>query len=632
MRRVLAALLLAVVTAACTDSGSDRPERFATPGVHLVVDAADVRPQSVNSLTMGRPTSIAVTGTGEQERWLIADTGRARVFSIEPATGVVESMRTSTYTLALAAAPSGATYMSSAGSAYRVHLAEIGPVQSDDLELLDETVRVAGTGGVGTPTVGFAATNTALASISDIAATDSNLYLAHANSDGQDDVLRVNLATGVLDRMLTTTYPSGIAHDANGDVLVADATNGTVVRVSGGTVSTVVPASTIVDGVTLLPFDVALLADGTLVVSDYTTGRVVFAPDTAQPVSVWLSDKGSYARSLSAAGDAVVIVDPVWSRVHRVRRDGTIETFGGSATEEADLRSPWGLGVADDGRLLVAAWGSDEVLAVDIEGGELELLAGGKYGVRDGPATAIGASLAGVKDVLGVDGRIYVTEGNLVSVIADGEIDAVPGYPGSSPAGLALAPNGSVYVTDVDARKVFALDPEGQWTHVAGSGTDADPLEGADARSSPLSYPRAVAVDSAGRLFIADDTVVRLVSTDGTMRTVAGSLGDRALGLHGTRARRASFGRVSDVVVDPRGGYYLVDAELAQVFHVDASGRIEPVAGGGQSFDDGVGLQDADLGLPLSLALPVDGGSAPAIFVADWDNERILRLSLPGTG
>jgi DNA-binding beta-propeller fold protein YncE len=65
-----------------------------------------------------------------------------------------------------------------------------------------------------------------------------------------------------------------------------------------------------------------------------------------------------------------------------------------------------------------------------------------------------------------------------------------------TPHGVAAGPDGTVYVADMNAHQVVAIDREGRLTRVAGTG-EKGPAEG------QLNKPAAVLVH-AGHLWIAD--------------------------------------------------------------------------------------------------------------------------------
>lgn len=94
----------------------------------------------------------------------------------------------------------------------------------------------------------------------------------------------------------------------------------------------------------------------------------------------------------------------------------------------------------------------------------------------------------------------------------------------SIPYGLAMDSAGNVYVSDLSA--VERISTSGTVTTVAGGGSgSAGCGEGGLAVDACLSDVHGLAVDQAGDLYIADtgDNEIREVTTDGTIRTIAGT-------------------------------------------------------------------------------------------------------------
>src|SRR5213593_4017849 len=82
---------------------------------------------------------------------------------------------------------------------------------------------------------------------------------------------------------------------------------------------------------------------------------------------------------------------------------------------------------------------------------------------------------------------------------------------------------GNVYFISDDC--VFKLDQNGVLTRVAGDSRAGYSGDGGPAINAQLNFPRGIAVDSAGSLFIADTSNdrIRKVSADGIITTVAGN-------------------------------------------------------------------------------------------------------------
>jgi sugar lactone lactonase YvrE len=75
---------------------------------------------------------------------------------------------------------------------------------------------------------------------------------------------------------------------------------------------------------------------------------------------------------------------------------------------------------------------------------------------------------------------------------------------------MAVASDGTVYVTDSTNAYVDKLTPQGLVTHVAGNGTTGNTGDNGLATSAALNSPNAVALDEAnGILYIAQGASTR---------------------------------------------------------------------------------------------------------------------------
>ncbi len=227
------------------------------------------------------------------------------------------------------------------------------------------------------------------------------------------------------------------------------------------------------------------------------------------------------------------------------------------------------------------------------------------------------------------------------------------------PRGMALAPDGSVIVADTDNKAIRRISPEGIVSTVAGA-------NGAGLRDGPpgeaqFRRPFAVAVDSDGAIYVADDVrfvaetgdyLIRKIAPNGEVSTVdmkggpfynLGALALDAVGNvlftesgHGRIRRLLPDGEVS-TVVDLGNAYIsglLLDDEgtlfFAARLHEEERTTIQKVG------DDGA-VSRVFQGTPRrfgrilstflpGLALAPDG----MLYVADWSYGRVVQVSPDG--
>jgi sugar lactone lactonase YvrE len=207
-------------------------------------------------------------------------------------------------------------------------------------------------------------------------------------------------------------------------------------------------------------------------------------------------------------------------------------------------------------------------------------------------------------------------------------------------AGLALAPDGAVYLADAGNHRVRRVAPDGTIATVAGCGERGFAGDGGPATRARLARPEGVAVGADGALYIADtgNDRVRRVGPDGVIATVAGAGGRRLaaddeevvvrVGGDGGSATAAQLNWPSDVAVGPDGGLYVADTYNGRIRRVGLDGVITTVAGGGTpgTLGDGGPAGAAWLYLPHGVAVAPDG----ALLIADGGNHRVRRVDAAG--
>ena len=182
-------------------------------------------------------------------------------------------------------------------------------------------------------------------------------------------------------------------------------------------------------------------------------------------------------------------------------------------------------------------------------------------------------------------------------------------------------------ITAMTMHAQVSLPAAGNISTVAGNGTAGYSGDNGLETAANLSVPEAVAVDSAGNIYIADtfNNVIRRVSAStGYISTVAGT-GTRGYSGDGGPATIAELYMPTGVAVDVTGNIYFADNQ--RIRKVTAStGIITTVAGSGvQGYSgDGGPAASAELNWPWAVAVDAVGN----IYFTDTDNQRIRKVAV----
>jgi uncharacterized protein (TIGR03437 family) len=190
--------------------------------------------------------------------------------------------------------------------------------------------------------------------------------------------------------------------------------------------------------------------------------------------------------------------------------------------------------------------------------------------------------------------------------------------------GLAVDRAGKIYLADAAANRVWKLDLGSRTLEpFAGTGVAGFSGDGGPAREARLNRPYDVAVDARGNLYIADfgNGRVRRVAPDGRIETVAG--GGSSAPADGLAARNARLGGPRNLTVDSAGAVYFSDFLEHRVWALTPSGALFLLAGVGIAGYAGDGTAGQTLlNGPAGLALDRTGG----LYIADSGNGRVRRL------
>ena len=200
----------------------------------------------------------------------------------------------------------------------------------------------------------------------------------------------------------------------------------------------------------------------------------------------------------------------------------------------------------------------------------------------------------------------------------------------SEPAALTLSDEGVLYIADQSNNRVRAVDlATGVICTVAGTGTAGYNGDGAAATETALAGPSGLALGPDGTLFIADSFNGRIRAVDpvtGVIRTVVGDGGEyRYQGPDEPPGR--SLSRPSGITSDEEGNLYVTDSDNHLVRRWNRrTGYVERIAGVGVAAYGGDGGAALEAGLSYPFGIVMD--RAGHVLVADTFNHRIREIVL----
>lgn len=318
---------------------------------------------------------------------------------------------------------------------------------------------------------------------------------------------------------------------------------------------------------------------------------------------------------------------------------------GGPAVQ-ASLDSPAGVAVGPDGTLYISDPGSHTVRAVAGDGTITTVAGTGRAAPDSGAEIAEGATGTEVDlrlpdaVAVGADGTVYIadagllrvfalSQGRLSTVVGTGRVGA--GDVGSDPAretaigapgGLAVSPDGTVYVADLTNHCIYAISPDGAIRTVAGNGGDSLTAAGGPATEVPVPAAASLAVDSSGALWMADGQVLRRL-TNGTLETVTSSY-EKPIGRWDTSAASSwpppeQAYQVSSVAAVGADVYVIESGAEADIVRIRPGNEFERVA-------SAAGLNITRSGPAMAVA-----ASGHAFLIAQSEH-RVYGLPLASGG
>jgi hypothetical protein len=334
--------------------------------------------------------------------------------------------------------------------------------------------------------------------------------------------------------------------------------------------------------------EIAFAPDGTLYASDCINARIYRISPSGHTSVFAGSGPGGYQ---------------IW-RVVKHLGWTTLASYGGDGRHPTDalFSCPVGLAFDPAGDMFIADHGNGRIREIDTSGWVSTVAGVGPGAPWSSPWTPGVGPKAG-------DG------GPAIHAILD------------TPWGITYNAAGDLFIVERDHDAVSELSPSGILSIVAGNGVRGFGGDGGKATKAELNRPLNVAIAADGTMYITDENNYRIRKVDpaGTISTVVGTgkYGCRGDGGPGTRADLKNPG---DIVLAPDGSLLISDGECFRIRRLAPDGTISTFAGDGKRGCNRLGRPVSKLRINGDVALRF--GPDGDLYMVDCN--EIIRVDANG--
>jgi sugar lactone lactonase YvrE len=475
------------------------------------------------------------------------------------------------------------------------------------------------------------------------AAGNSSIFAGASGSPGQVDG---SVAAARFD------YPSAVAVGPDNSVYVTDVLDGTLRRISGGAVTTILAGLNGPQGVAVDSLNNVYVSDtnNSAIKKISAAGAVTLFAGSVTNASGLADGTGTSASFNFPAGLATDAANNLYvadfdnSAVRMITPAGVVTTLAGTSGTPGHANGT-GLAASFDHPTAVSADSAGDVFVVDTSNQLIRKIAAtthvvttvsgtydvinnrGVIGKADGTAATffypqgIAVNAGGTQIFVADTGNhsIRTINGGSVSTFSGnvGTAGSANGAAGSatfrSPYGVAVDGAGNVYVADAGNNLIRKLS-NGTVTTLAGTANVAGSANSANPLLATFNSPSGVAVDRGNNVYVADtgNNAVRLITSGGIVSTFA-------VGFNGPQG----------VAVDAAGNVYVADTGNNVIDKITATGAVSVLAGSpgnSGSSDSSVGT-GARFNRPNAVAVDAAGN----VYVSDFGNSEIRKIAATTT-
>ena len=455
-------------------------------------------------------------------------------------------------------------------------------------------------------------------------------------------------------------YLSSLVADGAGTLFVTDAVLCTINRITSDGTVTILAGQSGVSGTQdgngtsasfQSPLGIALDAEDILYVADAGIGAIRTITPSGEVNTVFVPDDAAFPNAIAVDGSGTIYVTN-FDTIAMIPSAGSASTLAGSASingtvdgvgTSAGFRNLVGLTLDSKGNLY-AVDSSDAVIRKITKDADVSTLAGKAQSSINTSNDGVGESAHfSVPSGMATDaqGNTYVADlyANAIRKVAStGVVTTLAGQLGvagyqngeggqalfNAPNAVAVDSAGNVYVADDGNSVIRKITPQGVVSLLAGNPSEMGNKDGDSAVATFESIP-AIALDGAGNVYVAQPYAVRKIdATSGAVTTLAG-VADADPGYADGAATDARFNGLEGIAVDGKTGtVYVSDRNNDRIRRIMPDGETTTLAGSG-AFGHQDGPHDnATFGALNSLTL--DGAGA-YLYVADAGSDLIRRIS-----
>ena len=198
----------------------------------------------------------------------------------------------------------------------------------------------------------------------------------------------------------------------------------------------------------------------------------------------------------------------------------------------------------------------------------------------------------------------------------------------NAPYGIAVSGTGTVYIADSQNHTIRLMAMDGTVSTYAGTPGVSGQSNGS-ANSAQFDLPNGLALGPDGTLYVSDygNSCIRVISPTAQVRTLAGQAG--TVGYYDATGTAALFNLPVGIALDATGNVWVADTHNNAIRRITPAGVVNAMAGSGLAGNaDGSGVL-ALFNFPCGITSISSGYLAGNLVVADTSN-HILRLVTPG--